>query len=1756
MPDDVIDLSSGFVDAPPRVKLQPRPQNYDEIVNRHAARTGLDPNLVKAVIGQESSGNPRALSPKGAGGLMQLMPGTASRFGVTNVNDPEQNVRGGTDYLKFLRTRYNGDFDKTIAAYNAGEGNVDKWSKRGKSIPPFAETQAYVPAVKARYQKLTSQKLSGPKSGVDLSSGFVDEAPAPVGKGLDLSAGFVDEPTVKPKGVSDSDRERHLAMTPQEYKSLLPQDKQRVNKWTQRGVAGDSQKRAAGQTEFKPDADYQNRMRQAAGLPIAKSASSFEGVTGAAGDTRSGVGELRRADDPETSRILRVQKQVTAEQTPAEREMQRAPGTAEARLMDPHLTENEEVLRRVADEQEKDAATKVDTDWQAKNATEIQKQTALYRQDIQKAAQRGKVDSPTHSMKWLAEFGTKAGAGLVDFGASAVKAFGGIVDDEDVASASNKLADKMRIHVLAAQKAAEEEGADRNVVSKWVQDVGSGFIASAPELAAMSLGVPAPLAFAGGSGLRAYGSDKPVIPAAVHGAGTGLAFELGGEGQGLAGAARKAGTVGAVTTGLELASGKSLGEAAKTGATNALMVLPGALRSSPKGVEGERQTETQRQGVSAEKSAETTAIPGRIDRALDLEVNQGAKHFGITPTEFIDLVNDFESGAGAVKTALSPLTKYEQPSTPKVASPQTPTVENAPVPEPESAKSVSPETQPTPTETTRDLPTSNYRVPLSDHAPTMYREASPMKALELIPTSRITADQPDVYLADNPDLALGQGGNKGVMLEFDASKLQGQINKKPGWELGYRSGASEYRATYNKQGEFQDALQAVTVKPDVKMRTHERMQMDRALSELEQSGWTKTKNADGSVRYEKPATQEAQPKNVSAEEVSPIQSGATGKERERSFPKTLVASGREGGTDRTYNEFTDKESRDRASARIARDPEAAAKYVLGSNEAPESPRGKERIATGLMLADRLATEAEKSTNPVAAAAKHSQAVDLYTKLSTDLTTAGQMVQAASQAKKYSVEGAPLEVVRIAKKQGATPKATDITEVRQMAKTQADFETRLAEIQKQIEEMQAKSPAKAKAPTTPKAARPKVETLTDRLTKMESEAWARIAETKAKMEVGTLKFKNTGPIPGDIAAHLGDYAKIGAAKIAKGGLNFASWSKEMIDDLGEAIRPHLNKIFIDSHKLVTEQRLSLKEDSAVRSASKELGKRGVPVTEKSIEDLRQEKYEIQVKKRQNASDMDRKFNQLEERANRTKFDKGIEVATSLTRDSLLSLRRVFELLGGMTTKQLADFAAQAPAAAMDIAQVRGAQMFGKKIPRTTVGPSFGALRESAKGLKENALGNMGKVFTEKPSDVMPEVWKGPFEHPVANALIALMGKIYAVKEVLIRTAVNPVARYNEARVMALNDAMDGVIKRSEVQARTQDYLNGRATIEGGRNQKLAESRASQATDYETRSRNPTSEGVITKSGKAKRVKDMINDPTQLVDSLARQRTDKQVYAEPSLVSTGVEGAKRAITNINPTAGRVADAVQSIAIPFIKRPSNSIRDLLYTYTGVRVPVEAIRNSFGEDKWTPAERASFNEAVGRAGVGIGAMYALGYALGKRGILTSQTDKEHPGSFHIGSEFYSIAGVPVVGWMMTAGATHAKDGVGAVPGAMIKMISDHPLLKGMKNVSDAVQEGNNLAQGKGTQKKLAAGAVSFAGKMISRAVPAASDIAANLTDTQQRETRKGTLFEQLTRPAIARIPLARRTLPATGEKSRWSALAPFQPSIALKSRKSAFKF
>jgi len=130
-------------------RLVPVPASDIQIaIDRHSADQSLDPKLVQAMIQVESGFNHRARSHKGAMGLMQLMPGTASQLRVSNPYDPDENVRGGTQYLRHLIDRFPGRLDLAVAAYNAGPGAVE----RHNGIPPYRETRDYVRRVLALYQ--------------------------------------------------------------------------------------------------------------------------------------------------------------------------------------------------------------------------------------------------------------------------------------------------------------------------------------------------------------------------------------------------------------------------------------------------------------------------------------------------------------------------------------------------------------------------------------------------------------------------------------------------------------------------------------------------------------------------------------------------------------------------------------------------------------------------------------------------------------------------------------------------------------------------------------------------------------------------------------------------------------------------------------------------------------------------------------------------------------------------------------------------------------------------------------------------------------------------------------------------------------------------------------------------------------------------------------------------------------------------------------------------------------------------------------------------------------------------------------------------------------------------------------------------------------------------------------------------------------------------------------------------------------------
>ena len=169
-----VDNDGGYVDVPsseierfekdltpslaPPTNRPPEPKNLDQAISEISERHQIDPDLISSVIHAESNFNPRAVSRKGAQGLMQLMPQTASQLGVKNSFDPQANVEGGTRYLRELLERYNFDLIKALAAYNAGPRRVEKY----RGVPPIFETQTYVARIVRDFnrKKLAEQKAA------------------------------------------------------------------------------------------------------------------------------------------------------------------------------------------------------------------------------------------------------------------------------------------------------------------------------------------------------------------------------------------------------------------------------------------------------------------------------------------------------------------------------------------------------------------------------------------------------------------------------------------------------------------------------------------------------------------------------------------------------------------------------------------------------------------------------------------------------------------------------------------------------------------------------------------------------------------------------------------------------------------------------------------------------------------------------------------------------------------------------------------------------------------------------------------------------------------------------------------------------------------------------------------------------------------------------------------------------------------------------------------------------------------------------------------------------------------------------------------------------------------------------------------------------------------------------------------------------------------------------------------------------------
>ncbi len=137
------------------------PAHLETLIQKYSRQYGVDPALVRAVIRHESGFNPQAVSPKGAQGLMQLMPGTADLMGVRNPFDPEQNIMGGVGYLRYCLDRFGHNVPLAVAAYNAGPERVAKTG----TIPPIPETQTFVHNVVGTYQGLSQSGTTPPPAG-------------------------------------------------------------------------------------------------------------------------------------------------------------------------------------------------------------------------------------------------------------------------------------------------------------------------------------------------------------------------------------------------------------------------------------------------------------------------------------------------------------------------------------------------------------------------------------------------------------------------------------------------------------------------------------------------------------------------------------------------------------------------------------------------------------------------------------------------------------------------------------------------------------------------------------------------------------------------------------------------------------------------------------------------------------------------------------------------------------------------------------------------------------------------------------------------------------------------------------------------------------------------------------------------------------------------------------------------------------------------------------------------------------------------------------------------------------------------------------------------------------------------------------------------------------------------------------------------------------------------------------------------------
>jgi Transglycosylase SLT domain len=171
--NQVFDLKiTGSIPAVTPPETDTKSNSYDPIIEKYANNYSLDPSLIRSIIATESGFNPKAVSPKGARGLMQLMPATAKRLGVSNSFDPEENIRGGVKHFRSLMDSFKNDLALSLAAYNAGENLVQRLGR----VPEIKETRDYIQSVTSRWEKKDLDTSTQESSKPSPTFRFIDES--------------------------------------------------------------------------------------------------------------------------------------------------------------------------------------------------------------------------------------------------------------------------------------------------------------------------------------------------------------------------------------------------------------------------------------------------------------------------------------------------------------------------------------------------------------------------------------------------------------------------------------------------------------------------------------------------------------------------------------------------------------------------------------------------------------------------------------------------------------------------------------------------------------------------------------------------------------------------------------------------------------------------------------------------------------------------------------------------------------------------------------------------------------------------------------------------------------------------------------------------------------------------------------------------------------------------------------------------------------------------------------------------------------------------------------------------------------------------------------------------------------------------------------------------------------------------------------------------------------------------------------------